>query len=163
MKIFLVLVTWGANIRFCLLWENVKGLEFKSVLDAFSGSACVSYMFKQKGFEVYSNDFMAFSANFTKALIENSDTKLDDIDIKILLNDKTKIKSFVRDTFKDLYFDDEDNYLIDKIIANTQKLSNDYKKSLALAAITRACLKSAQEEYLLIQELDTTTVEEICS
>lgn len=123
------------------LWENVKGLEFKSVLDAFSGSACVSYMFKQKGFEVYSNDFMAFSANFTKALIENSDTKLDDIDIKILLNDKTKIKSFVRDTFKDLYFDDEDNYLIDKIIANTQKLSNDYKKSLALAAITRACLK----------------------
>ena len=70
---------------------------------------------------------MAFSANFTKALIENSDTKLDDIDIKILLNDKTKIKSFVRDTFKDLYFDDEDNYLIDKIIANTQKLSNDYK------------------------------------
>lgn len=36
-------------------------------------------------------------------------------------------------------------------------------KVISLAAITRACLKSAQEEYLLIQELDTTTVEEICS
>ncbi|MCX8530862.1 Dam family site-specific DNA-(adenine-N6)-methyltransferase [Chryseobacterium luquanense] len=123
------------------LWENVKGLEFKTVLDAFSGSACVSYMFKQKGFEVYSNDFMAFSANFTKALIENSDTYLDELDLEILLDDTTEIDNFVRKTFKDLYFDDEDNYLIDKIIANSQLLSNAYKTSLALAAISRACLK----------------------
>jgi DNA adenine methylase len=123
------------------LWKNIKNLEFKTVLDAFSGSGCVSYMLKQKGFEVYSNDFMAFSANFTKALIENSNIILDDEDIRILLKDNNNIGTFVQNTFKDLYFEDEDNALLDKIIINVNLLKNDSKKALALGAITRACMK----------------------
>lgn len=123
------------------LWENIKNLEFRTALDAFSGSGCVSYMLKQKGIEVYSNDFMAFSANFTKALIENSSVLLDGTDIEILLNDNLNAGTFVQNTFKDLYFEDEDNAFIDKIIANVDLLNNDHKKALALGAITRACMK----------------------
>lgn len=116
-------------------------MEFRTALDAFSGSGCVSYMLKQKGIEVYSNDFMAFSANFTKALIENSSVLLDGTDIEILLNDNLNAGTFVQNTFKDLYFEDEDNAFIDKIIANVDLLNNDHKKALALGAITRACMK----------------------
>jgi len=123
------------------LWENIKNLEFKTALDAFSGSGCVSYMLKQKGIEVYSNDFMAFSANFTKALIENSSVLLDEKDIKILLKDNLKAGTFVQNIFKDLYFEDEDNAFIDKIIANVNLLNNEHKKAMALGAITRACMK----------------------
>lgn len=123
------------------LWENIKNLEFKTALDAFSGSGCVSYMLKQKGVQVYSNDFMAFSSNFTKALIENSCSKLDDKDIQILLCDNSEVGTFVQSTFKDLYFDDEDNAFIDKILANVHLLTDEYKKALALGAITRSCMK----------------------
>ncbi|MGB3062866.1 Dam family site-specific DNA-(adenine-N6)-methyltransferase [Sphingobacterium thalpophilum] len=123
------------------LWENIKNLEFKTALDAFSGSGCVSYMLKQKGIEVYSNDFMAFSANFTKALIENSNVLLDEQDIQTLLKDNLNAGTFVQNTFRDLYFEDEDNAFIDRIIANVDLLNNDYKKALALGAITRACMK----------------------
>ena len=38
------------------IWDVVKELHFDSVLDVFSGSACVSYMFKQQGKRVISND-----------------------------------------------------------------------------------------------------------
>lgn len=123
------------------LWENIKNLEFKTALDAFSGSGCVSYMLKQKGIEVYSNDFMAFSANFTKALIENSDVLLEKKDIKLLLKNNLNVGTFVQNTFKDLYFEDDDNVFIDKIIANVLLLKNKYKKAIALGAISRACMK----------------------
>lgn len=123
------------------LWDSIKELEFKSVLDAFSGSGCVSYMLKQKGIEVYSNDFMAFSANITKAIVENSKTKITQKDIEQLLMTNKGAQDFISTTFKGLYFNDEDNLFLDNLIANINRLKNDYKKSLAYAAITRACMK----------------------
>lgn len=123
------------------LWDSIKELEFKSVLDAFSGSGCVSYMLKQKGIEVYSNDFMAFSANVTKAIVENSKTKITQKDIEQLLMTNKGAQDFISTTFKGLYFNDEDNLFLDNLIANINRLKNDYKKSLAYAAITRACMK----------------------
>lgn len=123
------------------LWDSIKELEFKSVLDAFSGSGCVSYMLKQKGIEVYSNDFMAFSANVTKAIVENSKTKITQKDIEQLLMTNKSAQDFIFTTFKGLYFNDEDNLFLDNLIANINRLKNDYKKSLAYAAITRACMK----------------------
>lgn len=123
------------------LWDSIKDLDFKSVLDAFSGSGCVSYMLKQKGIEVYSNDFMAFSANITKAIIENSKTKISQKDIEQLLTPNKNAQDFISTTFKGLYFNDEDNLFLDNLIANINQLKNDYKTSLAYAAITRACMK----------------------
>lgn len=123
------------------LWDSIKELEFKSVLDAFSGSGCVSYMLKQKGIEVYSNDFMTFSANITKAIVENSKTKITPKDIEQLLMPNKDAQDFISTTFKGLYFNDEDNLFLDNLITNINQLKNDYKKSLAYAAITRACMK----------------------
>ena len=50
-------------------------------------------------------------------------------------------ESFISDTFKDLYFTDEENQFLDQIRANIDLLENEFKKSLAISALTRACMK----------------------
>jgi DNA adenine methylase len=115
--------------------------EFNSVLDLFSGSGVVSYMFKSHNKQVLSNDYMAFSANITKALVENNNVTLTQEDMEVILNEKTPTDNFVSKTFKDLYFYDDDNAFIDLVRANLSHLENETKESIALAALVRACLK----------------------
>jgi DNA adenine methylase len=122
------------------LWNSIKDYEFSTVLDAFSGSGCVSYMLKQKGIEVYSNDFMAFSGNITNALIENSKITLSQDDLDFLLKKNLKSKKFISTTFEEIYFEKADNEFLDNLIANIQLLEDPYKKSIALSSISRACM-----------------------
>lgn len=123
------------------IWESIKDLHYDSVLDAFSGSGCVSYMFKQQGKRVVSNDFMKFSYHLSKALIENQDVILDENDKRMLLGSNRKAGTFIADTFAGLYFTDDENHFLDVVRANVELLGDEHKKSLALAALTRACMK----------------------
>lgn len=123
------------------LWQCIEDLRFDSVLDAFSGSGCVSYMFKQYGKRVISNDFMQFTYHFANALIENSNVRLDESDVQMLMEPNADAGSFIADTFRGLYFSDEENRFLDSLRANIELLDDTYKRSLALSAISRACLK----------------------
>lgn len=123
------------------LWNSIKDLEFNTALDAFSGSGCVSYMLKQKGIEVYSNDFMSFSSKISKALIENSKDKITDEEIKLLLKKNSKAGNFITTTFDEIYFLKEDNIFLDNLRANIDLLATPEKKAIALASISRACMK----------------------
>ncbi|WP_427874056.1 Dam family site-specific DNA-(adenine-N6)-methyltransferase [Flavobacterium sp. MMS24-S5] len=123
------------------LWDSIKGYDFDNVLDAFSGSGCVSYMLKQKGIEVYSNDFMTFSSNITKSLIENSNVKLTDKDLDFLLSKNKNSKNFILNTFGGLYFNDEDNRFLDNLLENINLIEDELKKSIAFSSISRACMK----------------------
>jgi DNA adenine methylase len=123
------------------IWECVKDLEFNSVLDAFAGSTCVSYMFKQNNKKVIANDFLHFTHHFAKSLIENSKERLDDEDLRTLFETNEKSGNFISRTFRGLYFDDDENSFLDSVRANIELLDNPYKRSLALAALSRACMK----------------------
>jgi adenine-specific DNA-methyltransferase len=52
--------------------EATAGIEFGSVLDAFSGSSAVSYLFKAAGKRVTSNDSLNFSHVLAQALVANA-------------------------------------------------------------------------------------------
>jgi len=121
--------------------EVLKDLEYHTVLDAFAGSTCVSYYLKQQGKSVISNDFMYLSYFFAKAIIENSSTKLTTDDFNTILKESNESNRFITNTFKGLYFSDEDNIFLDNTRYNINCLSNDYKKALALSALARACMK----------------------
>ncbi|GGN61611.1 Dam family site-specific DNA-(adenine-N6)-methyltransferase [Oceanobacillus indicireducens] len=123
------------------IWGIASQFKFESVLDLFSGSGVVSYMFKTQNKQVLSNDYMSFSSNITKALVENNHVVLDEKDIEIVFDETTLTDNFVSTTFQGLYFNDEDNAFIDLVRANLDKLENDIKQSLVLAALVRACLK----------------------
>lgn len=120
--------------------ENIKSLSGERALDAFSGSGAVAYLLKSMGKEVHANDFLLYSHMITKALVENNSITLNEKDINLLLEENGKHDFFVSKEFKDLYFTDDENNLIDQIYFNSSKLSGS-KRSLALAALARACVK----------------------
>lgn len=110
--------------------ENVS-----TVLDAFSGSQSIAYMFKQLGKEVITNDFLSFNNSIGKALIENSDNKLDPSDLEILFsnNDNPSKFNLIEDLYSDLFFLAEEAAFADSFRSNVHKLSNQYKQALALS------------------------------
>lgn len=118
-----------------------KHFEYENVLDLFSGSGVVSYLFKTLGKEVTSNDYMAMSACIAAATVENSTQTLSDHEIENLFNPSEKVNTFVQDTFSGLYFTDEENQLIDLVRTNIKKLPNRHKRAIGMAGLIRACVK----------------------
>ena len=54
------------------IWSVASQFNVDTVVDLFSGSGIVGYMFKSQEKSVISNDYMAMSATFTKAMVENN-------------------------------------------------------------------------------------------
>jgi DNA adenine methylase len=123
------------------IWNVASQFKFETAVDLFSGSGIVGYMFKAQGKRVISNDYMKMSACFTKAMVENNVITLSNDDALKLLDSKRTSDRFVETTFKDLYFSDDDNRLIDILRTNIKSLRNQYKKAIAMAALVRACTK----------------------
>jgi len=124
------------------IWAVASQFEFNNVVDLFSGSGIVGYMFKSYGKKVISNDYMAMSATFSKAMIENNKIVLSGIEAESLFKMKGKLTDrFVQQTFKDLYFTDEENYQIDVLRHNIKLIKNQYQRSIAMTALIRACVK----------------------
>lgn len=123
------------------IWAVASQFEFDTVVDLFSGSGIVGYMFKAQGKSVISNDYMAMSATFTKAMIENNNIILPVEEAKELLNKRKETDHFVVDTFSGLYYTDEENEEIDVLRTNIAAIREPYKHAIAMAALIRACTK----------------------
>ncbi len=123
------------------IWNVSKQFDFDSVLDLFSGSGIVSYMYKANGKRVICNDYMHMSYVMAKSLIQNNKTILSMEEAKDLTVEKCWVDDFVSRTFKDIYFNDEDNHFIDVVRTNIVAMEDDYKKAIALEALIRACVK----------------------
>jgi DNA adenine methylase len=123
------------------IMKHISSLKFASVLDAFSGSGCVGYALKRTGVRVYANDFLSFCFHVARATIENNGTILTEEDLCVLLRENVSAPTFVRDTYKDLFFDYADCEFLDNLWANITNLKSPLKTSLALAAASRACMK----------------------
>jgi len=122
------------------LWQELKNIEFESVLDAFGGSNVVGYFLKCQNKKVITNDFMSFSYITSKAIIENSSEQITESDLKFLLK-KNKNNGFIEKTFKDIFYSLEENQFLDRVRKNISQLQNEYKEALALSALVRACIK----------------------
>lgn len=123
------------------IYDTLKGLEFKTALDAFSGSAVVSYMFKSMGKNVYANDFLHFSSLIAKGLVENQNQSLSRQDLEMLVNENVDSKYFISETFKGVFYTKSELLFLDKVSANIGNLNSKYKKALAYTALFRACVK----------------------
>jgi len=123
------------------IWNVASRFEFDTAVDLFSGSGIVGYMFKSHGKTVISNDYMAMSATFAKAMIENNTVILPMEEAEKLLMQQSETDHFVSDTFKDLYYTDEENELIDTLRTNIAAINDQYKKAIAMTALIRACTK----------------------
>jgi len=121
--------------------ESLTDIPFDSVLDAFSGSACVAYAFKHLGKRVVANDFLRFAYHMAKATVENNGTRLDARDLRALTRRSKNAPTLIRETFQGLYFNEVDCEFLDNLWFNLSQLSSPLKRSIALAAASRACMK----------------------
>ena len=121
--------------------KHLAKLKFNSALDALSGSGCVGYAIKKTGARVYANDFLNFCFQTARATIENNSTLLTEEDVSKLMRPNQSAPTFVRDTYKDLFFNEQDCEFLDNLWANIQELQSPLKASMALAAASRACMK----------------------
>ncbi len=123
------------------IWGVASQFKFDTALDLFAGSGVVGYMLKSQGKAVFANDYMAMSHAFVKATIENTTETLSDAEAQALLKEDNGSDGFVERTFEGLYFSTDENRLIDKLRRNISKISNPYKRAIAMSALIRACLK----------------------
>ena len=93
------------------IWENVKSLRFRSVLDAFGGTASVSLMFKRHGKRVFFNDLLDSSQIIGTAIIQNSSVRVADHEIDDLLRfaPRRSRSAFIQKNFKKIFYLDEEN------------------------------------------------------
>ncbi len=119
-----------------------KDLPFESALDAFGGTGCVGYMFKKNGKRVFYNDSLKFNQYVGLALIENANARLskNDVDLLVQKHSGEKYKTFIFDTFHDIYFTDEENAWLDVVIANIARMKEEHKQALAFYALFQACI-----------------------
>jgi adenine-specific DNA-methyltransferase len=127
------------------IYNNIKDLEFNSVLDMFGGTASVSYLFKKMGKCVTYNDYLKFNYLTGTALIKNNNIKLSKEDVNSLFKgDATG--NFINKHFSNIYYLDSENRWLDRIssrIINMNHYSSEileYKKSIAYYALFQSCL-----------------------
>jgi DNA adenine methylase len=123
------------------IFERLDRFDYDSVLDAFSGSGSVAYEFKKRMKEVTTNDFLNFSYEICKGVIENSKEKIDDDLLTTLMTVRSEALTKVRKIFTDLYFSDKECLFLDTLWTNISEIPYSYKRHLALAAACRACQK----------------------
>jgi len=121
--------------------EVISPLEFNTVLDAFSGSGCVSYLFKTMGKEVISNDFLKFTHQLAVGCIENPGVKVSDDEIVLLLRERKNRNRFISNTFSGIFFSPADLDFLDIVWSNISDLDSPLKKALAICAMVRSCAK----------------------
>ena len=126
----------------------VKDLQFETALDAFGGSASVSYLFKKMNKAVTFNDKLLFNHLIGKAIIENKRNKLTQEDISNLLQsiEGNIYSTFIQNNFRDIYYLHEENIWLDRITANIFQMNHyqphvlQYKKSLAYYSLFQASI-----------------------
>lgn len=129
-------------------------VQFHSVLDAFSGSATVSYLFKLMGKRVLSNDLLTSSYLNTVAFVENPGVKLTEEDRKFLLyNNNPNKGNFVEQNYLGVQFRKpgqtcrfnkftlKECQHLDNFRANIDELCNVYAQSIGLAANAAVVLR----------------------
>lgn len=124
------------------IWECIKDIPFYTALDAFGGTGCVAYRLKQEQKQVTYNDILPFNHIIGKALIENRDTILEDWELEALLKPKAGVEypHFIEETFKDIYFTDEENHWLDVVSTNIREMSNPYKQAIAYFALFQSSI-----------------------
>jgi hypothetical protein len=134
------------------IWENIEALSFQSALDVFGGTGCVSYFLKAQGFNVTYNDNLRFNREIGKAVVENSSVTLTDLDVEFLTarEPSRRYDDFIARTFPDIYFTPEENQWLDVVCQNIARLSGEYKRALAHAALFQACIIKRSRQDLRI-------------
>lgn len=133
----------GSKLKYIdWIWNNIRDLEFETVLDAFGGTGSVAYKLKSEDKTVTYNDLLKFNHVIGSALIQNDNEIVSDeeLDFIITKHGNHEYPNFIENTFQDIYYTDEENQWLDVAIHNINQLGNPKKKHLAYFALFQSCI-----------------------
>lgn len=124
------------------IWDSTKDLHFDMVLDAFGGTGAVAHLFKRKGKAVTYNDSLRFNYFIGLALIENDRHVLSEEDVEWVLahHPEMDYPNTIQNLFDDIYYTDEENAWLDRVVTNIRHIPNPYKQALAYFTLFQACI-----------------------
>jgi adenine-specific DNA methylase len=124
------------------IWESLKHLDFRTALDAFGGSGVFSYWLKRQGKQVTYNDYLRFNYYIGLAIIENNHVMLTKNEVKQIITPKISkpYHYFIAETFRGIYYTDDENTWLDIVAQNLEDVDALYKKALGYYALIQACL-----------------------
>ena len=114
--------------------------DAESVFDAFCGGSSIGYEAKKRGFRVLSNDVLKINYFLAKSLIQNKTQTLDANDLEILFSGEA-LKGFMYKNYGEVFFFKEECMELDLYRKNIEKLSCEYKKTIAFTLIRRAMIR----------------------
>ena len=128
------------------LYENLREIEFNTVLDGFGGTGLCSYLFKKMDKSVTYNDYLRFNSIIGRAIIENQTVNLTDEEVNFVLYNRQNENRFIELNFDNIYYTQIENQWLDSIIQNIEHIDGpaneiEYKKSLCYYALFQACLR----------------------
>ena len=107
----------------------------------------MSCMLKRMGKRVTYNDLFRFNQIIGESVVENNRTLLTDNDVDCILTNEGESGTFISDNFAGIYYLDEENMWLDRVISNIESLDAQYegrklrhKKAIAYNALFQSCL-----------------------
>jgi DNA adenine methylase/adenine-specific DNA-methyltransferase len=119
----------------------LHAIPFRSAVDAFSGSGCVSYLLKAMGKRVVANDLLNFPSVVARATIENSGSTITPDLLSRLLRAHEPPERFIEETFAGIFFTRDDLRFLDQVSWSLEAVGDPYARSVALSALVRSCVK----------------------
>lgn len=122
------------------IYENLKDLEFDTVLDGFGGTASVSLLFKAMNKNITYNDILKSNTISAKVLLQNK------MPIKVLEAEKfiDSIEpidnGFISNNFQNVFYTDEENKWLDGAILKINMIPDAKVKRLYLYCLFQASL-----------------------
>jgi adenine-specific DNA-methyltransferase len=145
------------------IFENLRDLEFDTVLDACGGSGSVSYLFKKMNKTVTYNDNLKFNHLIGKAIIENNNILFTNEDLRNLYNTCQNSQDVIQRLFQGVYYLDNENKWLDNISQGIFNMNHytgytlSLKKSLAFYALFQASLTKRPFNLFHRKNLDVRT------
>jgi adenine-specific DNA-methyltransferase len=133
----------GSKLRFLpFLRGALEPLAFESAVDVFGGTGAVSYLLKRLGRQVHYNDALLSNHASGLALIENGSRTLGSARARDLFARMpgAAYESVIENTFKDIFYLDEENASLDVAAQNIARMQNSVDQALARHALFQACL-----------------------
>ena len=114
--------------------------DAKSLFDAFCGGSSIGYEAKRRGLKVLSNDVLKINYFLAKSLVENKSETLNEDDLNLIFSGKPS-KGFMHKNYGEVFFFNEECMELDQYKKNIEKLSSEYKKTIAYTLIRRAMIR----------------------
>ncbi len=124
------------------LMDVLAEVPCETVLDPFSGTGAVAYGFKALGKQVVACDLLRANHRVAEALVANDHVLLDPDEAAALVEPRPGMRypTFIADTFRDVYYTDEENAQLDVAAANLAAMGPGPRRALASFALFQACL-----------------------